>query len=271
MSTISLKFDNIDELVDIEFYSTANAEFFKNLLLGFNRPADQLFCGPGGDTLSAFLNKARAAIEMFKFEWDLTNTTQDNFNKWHRDIETFDLSKHPPWSQEKGNFFLDLHTSLHAAEPLRNTSSSRRNLISIKWFAPSIPWPEIPEFKSNFDIKSGDIITAYPHVGKSPWACYWQNDSENLKQCCRLPDACPPGFNICLSGNVLNEDIKQKAIQKRHQQLSEWYQQNLNQLESLFTQDQMLAYDGSYCVGRLKNIEQISVLKTATITSVSIV
>jgi hypothetical protein len=269
MSTISLKFDNIDELVDIEFYSTANAEFFKNFLLGFNRPADRLSSDSGRDTLPDFLNKARKAIEIFKFDWDLTNTTQDNFNKWHRDIETFDLSKYPPWSQEKGNFFIDLHTSLHSAEPMGHKSSIR-SMITIKWFAPSIPWPEIPEFKSNFDVKLGDIITDYPHVGKPPWNCYQQNDLENLKQCCRLPDACPPGFYISLY-NGPNGNSKPDLIQKRKQQLSEWYQQNINQLESLFTCDQMLAYDGVYCVGRLKNIEQVSFLRTAKLTSVSII
>ena len=278
MSIISLKFDNIDEPVDIEFDSTVNAEFFKNYLLGFNRPADRIFPQFIGNNLSTFLDKARRAIDMFKFDWDLTNISQDNFNKWHRDIETFDLSKHPPWSQEKGDFFIDLHTFLHAAEQeiSSNITSlptvTRRDVIKIKWFEKSIPWPEIPpKFKSRLDIESGDIITDYPHVGKTPWFCYTQNDSENLKQWCRLPDACPPGFDIMLTGKRLNADFKRNLIQQRQQQLLEWYQQNINQVESLFTQDQMLAYDGVYCVGRLRNLEQASFLQTANLTSVSIV
>lgn len=276
MSIISLKFDNIDDLVDIEFYSTVNAEFFKNFLLGFNRPADEIsYLQPRGKNLSAFLSKASRAIEIFKFDWDLTNLSQDNFNKWHRDIETFDLSKYPPWSQEKGDFFIDLHTSLHDAEQDIDTSSkhnfSTRGWVKIKWFEDSIPWPEIPKFKSVFDVNIGDIITDYPHVGKEPWICYKQNDLTNLKQCCRLPDACPPGFKIMFNGKKLNENIKRNLIQERQQQLLEWYRQNINQLECLFTQDQMLAYDGVYCVGQLKNIEQASFLQTANLTSVSIV
>jgi len=277
VSIISLKFDNIDELVDIEFYSTVNAEFFKNFLLGFNRPADRIFPPPNVNNLSTFLNKARRAVDMFKFDWDLTNVSQDNFNKWHRDIETFDLSKHPPWSQEKGDFFIDLHTFLHAAESdivskiISLPATGWRDIIKIKWFEKSIPWPEIPKFKSRLDIESGDIITDYPHVGKSPWICYKQNDSANLKQFCRLPDACPPGFDIILTGKRLNADFKRNLIEKRQQQLIEWYQQNINQVGSLFTQDQMLTYDGVYCVGRLKNIEQVSFLQTANLTSVSIV
>jgi hypothetical protein len=277
VSIISLKFDTIDELVDIEFDSTVNAEFFKNYLLGFNRPADRIFPQFIDNYLSTFLDKARRAVDMFKFDWDLTDLTQDNFNKWHREIEIFDLSKHPPWSQEKGDFFIDLHTFLHAAEQEISSkitslpATRRRNIINIKWFETSIPWPEIPKFKSRLDIDLGDVITDYPHVGKSPWICYKHNDSANLKQCCRLPDACSPGFDIILVDNQLNADIKRNLIQKRQQQLVEWYQQNINQVESLFTQDQMLAYDGVYCVGRLRNIEQASFLQTANLTSVSIV
>ena len=274
MSTLALKFDSINEIVEIELDSTVNAEFFKNYLLGFNRPADQLFYKQSADqVLKDFLNKAHQAKELFDFEWDLTNLTQDNFNLWHRDIETFDLSKHPPWSQEKGDFFIELHTCLHAAEgdvSPKNTSSTR-SFIKIKWFENSIPWPEIPKFKSGLDVEPGDIITDYPHVGKDPWTCYQQNDLTNLKQCCRLPDACPPGFLIMLVGKRLNANINRTLLQNRQQQLLKWYQQNINQVESLFTQDQMLAYDGVYCVGRLRNIEHASFLQTANLTSVSIV
>jgi hypothetical protein len=74
-----------------------------------------------------------------------------------------------------------------------------------------------------------------------------------------------------LTGKRLNADFKRNLIQQRQQQLIEWYQQNINQVESLFTQDQMLAYDGVYCVGRLRNLEQASFLQTASLTSVSIV
>jgi len=278
MSTLALKFDSINEIVEIELDSTVNAEFFKNYLLGFNRPADQLFYPQSAEhTLKDFLNKAHQAKELFNFKWDLTNLTQDNFNLWHRDIETFDLSKYPPWSQEKGDFFIALHTALHASETLvknNNFSSSSfsRMMIHIKWFAPSLPWPEIPNFKSGLDVTAGDIITDYPHVGKTPWSSYQQNDVTNLTQSCRLPDACPPGFKIHLN-NVSIADIqtKNKIKLKHEQQLIKWYQQNIDQLERLFTQDQMLAYDGEYCIGRIKNIEHLPLLQTVDLTSVKIV
>ena len=74
-----------------------------------------------------------------------------------------------------------------------------------------------------------------------------------------------------LTGKRLHANIKRTLLQNRQQQLLKWYQQNINQVESLFTQDQMLAYDGVYCVGRLRNLEQASFLQTASLTSVSIV
>jgi len=276
MSILALKFDSINEIVEIELDSTVNAEFFKNSLLGFNRPADQLFYKKSAEqVLNDFLNKAHQAKQLFNFEWDLTNLTQDNFNLWHRDIETFDLSKYPPWSQKKGDFFIALHTALHASEETlvkNNNSSVTREMIQIKWFANSLPWSEMPKFKSMLDITAGDIVTDYPHVGKTPWLSYYHNDLTNLKQSCRLPDACPPGFLIWLTNHIDTDTETKKKLQlKREQQLTNWYQQNVNQLETLFTQDQMLAYDGEYCIGRIKNIEQLQLLQTFDLTSVSIV
>ena len=276
MSILALKFDSIKEIVEIELDSTVNAEFFKNYLLGFNRPADQLFYSQSAEQrLKDFLNKAQRAKELFNFNWDLTNLTQDNFNLWHRDIETFDLSKYPPWSQEKGNFFIALHTALHAAENLiknNNSSFFSRTMIQIKWFAPSVPWPETPNFKSRLDVTAGDIITNYPHVGKSPWVSFYNNDITNLQQSCRLPDACPPGFSIWLTNHTITDTETKKKFQlEREQQLTSWYQQNIDQLEKLFTQDRMLAYDGEHCIGRLKNIKQLHLLQTSELTSVSIV
>jgi len=275
MSTLALKFNGINEIVEIEFDSTVNAEFFKNYLLGFDRPADELWYNQSPkESIKDFLNKAQRAKELFNFEWDLTNLTQDKFNLWHRDIETFDLSKYPPWSQEKGDFFIALHTALHAAElsVKNNNFSFTRAMIKIKWFAPSLPWPETPNFKSKLDIAAGDIIADYPHVGKTPWLCFQQNDITNLQQSCRLPDACPPGFLICLINHKITDTETKKKLQlEREQQLTNWYQQNIDQLETLFTHDQMLTYDGEYCIGRLKNIDQLHLLQTFDLTSVSIV
>ena len=66
--------------------------------------------------------------------------------------------------------------------------------------------------------------------------------------------------------------IKKEQMQQHQEQiLIDWYQQNIDQLETLFTHDQMLAYNGEYCIGRLKNINQLSFLKTSNPTSVTIV
>jgi hypothetical protein len=266
MSTLSLKFDGIDEIVEIELDSTVNAEFFKNYLLEFKKPADVIWYPKSlKENTDDFLNKAIRARELFKFNWDLDNLTQDNFNLWHRDIETFDLSKHPPWSQEKGDFFILLHNALHCAE--NQIGFSDRDTIKIKWFAKSIPWPELPIFVPLSDLGIGDIITDYPHVGKSPWVSYQNNDTTNLTQSCRLPDACPPGFAIWLGTTVRN----QQQIKNDQQKLINWYQQNIDQLGELFTQDQMLTYNGEHRVGQIKNIEQLSLLKTANLTSVSVI
>jgi hypothetical protein len=270
MSTLSLKFNGIDTIIKIEIDSTTNAEFFKEYLKSFNRAADRIYYIKSSKQIQEeFLTKAHVACKLFNFNWYLTNLTQDNFNTWHRDIETFDLSKHPPWSEEKGNFFIDLHQYLHYAEPSNQSSSTllpERHFIQIKWFSESIPWPEKPIFIPRTEIRAGDVITDFPHVGKSPWVSFLQNDVENLQQSCKLPNACPPGMNI-----VLTNYFKGGSVTVQQKQLVNWYQKNIDQLATIFTQEEMLTYDGEYRIGYLKNAEDLQLLKTVNLTDATVI
>lgn len=264
MTNLSLKFDSIKQPVDIVFDRTTNTEYFWNFIKSLTRPSDRIsYQQSAQETLDKFLHNANQAKKLFGFTWDLTSLNQKNFNHWHRDIETFDLSQHPPWSQEKGDFFIDLHSSLHAAEPRHHLQPICRNYIHIKWFADSIPWPEPPVFVLEHELQPGDIITDYPHVGKSPWASLISNDTENLLQSCKLPDACPPGFIIHLGGHA-----NEQTTQIKKQKLIEWYLKHIGQLEPMFSMNQMLGYFGEYRVGKLRNMDQIKLLKTQTLNSV---
>jgi hypothetical protein len=264
MTNLSLKFDSIEQPVDIMFDPTTNTEHFWNFIKSFAKPSDRIFYQLSHqETLDKFLHNANQAKQLFGFIWDLTKLNQENFNHWHRDIETFDLSQHTPWSQEKRDFFVDLHGSLHAVESCNLSQTSSRNNIQIKWFANSVPWPEPPVFVSDHELQPGDIITDYPHVGKSPWTSFQNNDIENLSQSCRLPDACPPGFVI-----VLNCRASEQTTRIRKQKLTEWYLKHIDQLGPMFSMDQMFSYFGEYRVGKLRNTDQIKLLKTQTLTSV---
>jgi hypothetical protein len=276
MSILSLRFEGVTELVHVHLPPTKNADFFQNYLTSFNRPADSMTVQqPFDQQLENFLHKAQQAKEIFNFDWNLNSLTQENFNIWHRDIENFDLSKYPPCTQEKDHFAIDLHSALHMIENrmldhLKPKKMFQQTSCSIKWFAPSLPWPEIPKFKSRLEVEKGDIIVDYPHVGKSPWTSFENNDTTHLEQSCRLPDMCAPGFYISLVGTGYPEKIKQQKIQQEKEQLILWYQENITVLEKMFTQEQMLTYDGVYCIGKIQDLKQIDLLNNANLTSVSI-
>lgn len=276
MHRLSLKFDGIDETINIVLDSSKNAEFFVSYLKSFNRPADSVSVHqPFDQQLESFLTKARQAKELFNFNWDLTRLTRENFNHWHRDIETFDLSLYPPYTEEKARFFVDLHSELHLIENRIVENLKDSNLIrtscSIKWFAPSVPWPEIPKFIPRLAVKTGDVIMDFPHVGKSPWTSFQHNDVENLTQSCKLPNMCAPGFVIALTEKYYSNHYLDKLIRQERQQLIDWYQTNIDTLGKMFSQEEMLAYDGEYCIGRLENLEQLTLFQTANFKSVSIV
>jgi hypothetical protein len=272
MSKLLLKFNTLDEVVSITLEPNINAEFFAHNLKKLQRPADRIYYTKNkNEVIEEFLIKARKAKIWFDFEWNLEDLNQDNFNLWHRDIESFDLSKYPPWTQEKGDFFIDLHASLHDTEGkiLEIDSSSskiQRRHIQIKWFYHSVDWPETPKFISYNDVGAGDIIADYPHVGKTPMTCMLQNDNSALEHSCRLPDACPASFFIHLS-----EQLKKIDLDKTQQQLKEWYESNRNQLEHKFSMEKMLHYDGLFRIGKIENPQHISVLQTCKLDSVTLI
>jgi hypothetical protein len=101
-------------------------------------------------------------------------------------------------------------------------------------------------------------------VGKSPWMCLKTKDNSNLKQTCRLPDACPPGFFVLLENYGFQQD-------QMHTQLIQWYKDNEDQLKDLFTIEEMLAYSGEYKIGTILNKDQIPLLQKSNITRVSII
>lgn len=273
MSILKLNVDGIEDPIEIELCPNVNAEFFSTSLKELCRPADKVHF-VGGNLESAILNflkYAREAKEIFKFNWDLNTLTQENFNHWHKDIETFDISKHPPVTKEKEHHFFSLHTALHKVEglklfgPTNRTSLLPGNQVTrlqISWFEYHKSWPVIPKFGYQFTI--GDVIVDYPHVGKSPWQCLKTKDNSNLKQTCRLPDACPPGFLVLLENYILQQD-------QMHTQLIQWYKDNEDQLKDLFTIEEMLAYSGEYKIGTILNKDQIPLLQKSNITRVSII
>lgn len=273
MREIFLKFNSIEQPVIIVPESGSYVEFFWNNLIRLQRPADRItYQKTYNEVLQDFLVLANQAKQVFGFDWDLSRIDQTSFNQWHRDIECFDLSQHPPWSQQKGDLFIDLHLSLHQAEQNDSSRASLdRKLIGIKWFEPSVPWTTVPEFELAFC--QGDVMADYPHVGKSPWISLLHKDVENLQQSCRLPDACPPGFNIHLVGvdESQRQQVAEKNKEEQYIRLSEWYDSNEAQLKSMFSKQQMLYYHGGVRVGRVKDLNQLSLIRCAELTGVSLV
>lgn len=270
MHKLSLKFDTIQEPIEIDLEPTENAIFFAKRLVEFARPADRIFYSKSVDQLlSEFFEKACRAKQIFDLNWDLTdleNLDQQTFNSWHRDIETFDLRKHPPWSQEKGDFFIDLHELMHKFESIfAGAYEPERHTIQVKWFYPSVPWPCTPKMIPESDLVAGDVYADYPHVGKDPWICMIQNDTQILKQSCRLRDACAPGFLIAI------RQPDKSDCELRKQQLTSWYHQHREQLSDLFDLETMLAHDGHFKIGTISNKDQLELLKTVDLNSVVIV
>jgi len=263
---IYLQFDGISELITIIVEPQPNAKFFWDNLSRMHRPADSIqYNKSPAESLHNFLVLANKANQVLNFDWDLSQLTQESFNKWHRDIELLDPSQQPSWTQDQDHFFIDLHNALHEAEPNNpGRFVKNRTFIQVKWYDSSLAWPEEPTHECV--LRRGDVTVDYPHVGKSPWISMLHGDNQKLQQSCRLADACAPGFFIFLEGvNELEfEKINNQQRSQQHSRLLEWYQANRDQLESLFSSEQMLSYYGNVRVGKVKDLSQLELLKKAS-------
>jgi hypothetical protein len=259
-----LKLDSISEPVIIELEDSENAKVFLNFLKQSLRPADQVT--PYGfynyDQLyNIFLDLGNKGIERFKFNWDLSNTSQQNFNDMHKDLETFDESLYQPWTESDDDLLIKLHSSLHEVENCLAKSKNNNNskVIRFKWWNTSIPWFTKPEFIPISAMTYGDIFVDYPHVGKSPTMCMNDNDNSILSQTCKLPDACPSGFYILFDKRHPGPAQTSVVLIQR---LTEWYNKHIDQLSSMFSLEKMLSYEGKYRIGSIKNIEVLSLIES---------
>jgi hypothetical protein len=273
MSILKIKFVGFDDPVEILLEENVNVDFFSDALHSLNRPADDVgFIGTGGYSLEKilpiFLEHAQQAKKIFNFDWDIDVLSQENFNLWHRDIETLDLSHIKPYPFEKFQFFASLHNVLHNTETAYSTSlhfatKPPPERLQVKWFEKSSPWLVKPKFDHS-QLNPGDVVIDYPHVGKSPMVCLANNDNSILRQSCRLPDACPRSFHIILVH-------KGQSLEILHQRLVQWYNTHEDQLKGLFTIEDMLNYAGEYKIGTLVNKNLIPLLQNSVITGASIV
>jgi len=188
-----------------------------------------------------FVKDIQEANKNFGFNWATNPTTQDEYNKMHKDIETA--------PKDKANVLQKIHDHLHIKEAGNNKASQ----IQIVWsdslgqFYKKQPIDcDMPSNAEPFDktISYGDVYLGYPHIGKSPETCMLQNDGAILKQTCRIHNKIVCDILISLVELTCKSD----------NQLLDWYEDNKI---TMFTNEEMLKYNGWAKIGEVINKEQI--------------
>ena len=188
-----------------------------------------------------FKAKVIEANRRFKFDWPLEPTTQEEFNKMHKDMETA--------PKDQAHHLLGIHNALH----VREAGSKNASQIQIVWskslgqFYRKLPiWYDMPKDSEPFakSIKHGDVFLGYPYVGKSPETCMLQRDNLNLPQTCRLHNKISCDIVISLTDQICDTD----------ERLLEWYDENK---VTMFSKEDMLKYNGWAKIGEVINQEQL--------------
>jgi|TARA_R110000851_G_scaffold63319_2_gene145024 hypothetical protein len=188
-----------------------------------------------------FAKDIQEANKNFGFSWDSNPTTQDAYNKMHKDIETA--------PKDKADVLQKIHDHLHIKEAGNNKASQ----IQVVWseslgqfYKKQSIDCDMPKNAEPFDkkIAYGDVYLGYPHIGKSPETCMLQNDKTNLKQTCRIHDKIVCDILISLVELTCKSDEK----------LLDWYDDNKI---TMFSKEEMLKYNGWAKIGEVINKEQI--------------
>ena len=189
-----------------------------------------------------FVKDIQEANKNFGFNWDTNPTTQYEYNKMHKDIETA--------PKDKADVLQKIHDHLHIKEAGNNKASQLQVVWSksLGQFYKKQPIDcAMPKDAEPFDktIAYGDVYLGYPHIGKSPETCMLQNDNSDLKQTCRIHNKIVCDILISLVSLTCKSD----------DQLLEWYDDNKI---TMFTKEEMLKYNGWAKIGEVINKEQIN-------------
>jgi len=264
---LKLHLDTALDPLHIEFTESNNSHQFLQLLSSHAPVPDQIEIMGGKSAQQAmdeFLAVAKTAPKLFGHAWDLDHPTQENFNLWHKDIEyiTQDQISTGRHRQKRMDLFLKLHRTLHTAENalvgfrkrvFRYDEPQPLMFYNFKWLGPGQPrWRDWPDFSPQYLIQRGDVVAEFPVIGKSPEWCMNDGDNLDLASTCRLPLAVAPAFNIVITPQGHERDYLQQRSRLRR-----WYAKHRDQLEPMFTEQELLSTMGVMKLGRVKNLQEL--------------
>jgi len=199
---------------------------------------------------SDFVNDIHKTNEIFGFGWPSNPTTQEEYNKMHKDIETA--------PKDKADILQSIHNNLHVKES-KGKEISQIQFVwseSLGQFYKKKPIDcDMPEDAEPFDkkIKYGDVYLGYPHVGKSPEICMLQKDNSVLTQTCKIHNKIVCNILISLTSLSCETDDR----------LLKWYDNNKI---TMFTKEEMLKYNGWAKIGEVINKDEIKNLDMKNLT-----
>ena len=230
-----LQINNIKIKLFDKIVSKAWLKLYKSLNVNPDRIVPNL---PISD--EEFAQKIKRANTQFGFDWPENPSTQDEYNRMHKDIETA-LDK-------KADLLQNIHHDLHTKEVGKGASH-----IQIVWseslgqFYGKQPISvDMPSDAEPFEkeLRYGDVYLGFPYVGKSPEVCMLHNDNRNLLQTCRIHNKIVCDILISIVDQTCETDA----------QLISWYDENKI---TMFTKNEMLKYNGWATIGEVINKNEI--------------
>jgi hypothetical protein len=263
MSYIKLKFSGISNPVILDFEDNINAQHLLQVISNHSPvPNSVILRGRSGfDSLvKEFIPMVEKANQAYNLNWNVSNFNQLIFNAWHRDIENFDIAQFP---NDTGELMIRLHALMHRVENAFNDPTNKNDTagrIFVQWYADPFPYIEEPQIITEDKLQAGDVVAIYPHVGKSPHVCMMHNENSNLEKFCKLSNMSISGFEI-----LLRDGFSPARVQSDIEKLKVWYNNNVEVLSKMFSEETMLKYHGSYKLGQVRDASQIELLKHLSI------
>jgi hypothetical protein len=259
---INLGFNN-EYNITVDLYDNPTVETFLKIHKKLRNFPDRIN-NRVGVNLQTFSQDCRRAKEILGFNWDLELCNQDNYNRMHKDLERVYMETgFVGFSKEIVDLLTDIHNNLHVIESQVDPQKgeTERFDIQMTWVRNNMrkPFPEKVKFSRTLNY--GDVYLVYPHVGKDPLTCLYNNDNDILSMTCKIHNMIGKDFRISLRKPPQKPWTPGMNIENYDVALTEWYYKHHNQTASLFTLDEVLDTCGWCIIGHVDQYEELDRLR----------
>lgn len=248
MVDFGIKFHNVPTLkVKLDSTSLAN-KYYELMKSQYSEDSNVIFRDQQYYTIDVLQDLAQKANECLGWKWDVSDTSIQNLNILHKDIEYLVGDGYENLPAEYDDLVHDIHFALHSIEK----DNSRGSWLQLEWYNDNGFEIKPDEYPSKKVCNIGDIKLQNPYVGHSPYMVYMQNDITDIMNTCKFHNYVKPGINIMIQ--QYNHGL---GIEEPEENYYNWFMKHCPEFIEKHTWETTRSFLGEPIIGKILNLEDL--------------